>query len=80
MTIEQYSVSGRGPKIEVLKLITKGLKTISIEVLECIFDVLKDIVLTLHRVIAASCPIAQSVILTPNVASEKAREKRFFEI
>ena len=39
--------------------ITKGLKTISAYVLECIFDMLKDILPTLQIVTAASCPIVQ---------------------
>ena len=39
--------------------ITKGLKTISAYVLECIFDMLKDILPALQIVTAASCPIVQ---------------------
>ena len=58
--IELYSLSCRGPKIALLKFIlsiVKGLKMIFLWILECILDVLKDTVLMLRKVIAASCPI-----------------------
>ena len=60
--IELYSLSCRGPKIALLKFILsieKGLKMIFLWVLQCILDVLKDTVLILRKVIAASCPIVQ---------------------
>ena len=70
--IELCSFSGRGPKIALLKFILnilKGLKIIFLQVLECILDALKDTVLILQKVIAASCPIVQWRILLTKMES-----------